>query len=754
LLFCSPRLRDRQFSTVHVVALLGGGGVLWVILFWHNAAAMPLQEGFDSGEHLKYIKYIQERCSLPLPSEGFEMFQPPLFYLLSAAALSASRSAAFESSPILVLRELTMLFGIAHFTLVFLTLRLLCPGRVGAQLVGFLLSAFLPMNLYLSHFVTNETLAAMLVSATIYVAVRVLQNETRSRLQLGLVGLFLGGAILAKSTALLLIPALLLGMAIKLSNEKAYPRDWLLHMGTPLAVCFAIGGWHYVRVWHQLGAPLVGNWDIASGFSWWEDPGFRTALDYLRFGRSLVAPLFSSFAGFADGIYSTLWGDALCGGTSNLAFRPPWNYRLMVAGYLLGLVPTFMILVGAIVVIHRSLKRLSPVSAMLLSFSALMMLAVAFMTVRVASYAQVKAFYGLSILSPLCFFGAVGWNALTRGHRFLQLILGVLLLVLAMNAFLSIWIPTSASQHVYTASRLFVDHKTQAAAAQIKQALRVDPSNASAWRLGSIISKELKHTDDAFQQIERAVQVDPDDSASHVQLAFLLRERNQIDQASDEARLAVELGPEDPFAYHVLTNCLLGLNRTDEAFAVARDGLAVLPFNAELHFQLGLVAAQRADFVTATDQFSYALLLEEKRTEGALKMLSSAIQSLLETPDRAERLREAIASVPDSPDALSELGWLLATSPDNSLRNGPEAVRLTERACKLTSSKNELMLANLAAAYAEAGRFSEAVTAAQKAAILAQSQNDTLTVSLTQKLLAAFRENRAFRDDPNQALKR
>jgi tetratricopeptide (TPR) repeat protein len=742
-----PRWGTETFSTILPIASLAGAGAFWLMLFWHNAGPMPLQEGFDSTAHLDYIKYIQERRSLPLPSEGFEMFQPPLYYVLSAAALSACHVAASEPSGILVLRALTILFGIAHFTFVFLTLRLLCPGRIDAQLVGFLIAASLPMHLYLSQFVTNETLAAALISAAIYIAVRILQSEPPSWFQLGLIGALLGAAILAKTTGLLLIPALLLGMAIKLSNEKSHLRDWLFCLGVPLAVCFAVCGWHFIRFWYRLGAPLVGNWDVASGFSWWQDPGFRTVFDYFRFGRSLIAPIFSSFAGVPDGIYSTIWGDALCAGTSDLTFRPPWNYPAMVGGYLLALVPTFMILVGAIVVLHRSLKGPSAAASMVLGFSGLMVLTVAFMTVRVASYAQVKAFYGLSVLSPICFFGAVGWNAITRGHKFPRLVLGVLLLIFAMNAFLSFWIPSSASQHVYTASRLLVNHNTQAAAVQIQQALRLDASDVTAWRLQSMIANELNEPYDALHDIEHAVQVGPNDSASHVQLAFLLRSENQMERASDEARRAVELGPENPFAYPVLTNCLLGLGRTNEAFAVAREGLAVLPFSAELHYQLGLVAAEKGDFVAAINQFSYALLLEEKRTEGASKMLSAAIQSLSHSQDRAERLYEAITSIPDCPDALSQLGWLLATSPDDSLRNGPEAVRLTQRACTLTSSKNALMLANLAAAYAETGKFSEAVTAVQQAATEARAQNDTLALSVARKLLGAFRENRPFRDD-------
>ncbi len=43
-----------------------------------------------------------------------------------------------------------------------------------------------------------------------------------------------------------------------------------------------------------------------------------------------------------------------------------------------------------------------------MGFSALIGLGLIFMTLKVPSYAQAKAFYGLSALTPLCFFGALG----------------------------------------------------------------------------------------------------------------------------------------------------------------------------------------------------------------------------------------------------------------------------------------------------------------------------------------------------------
>ena len=154
-----------------VIIVFGFAG-LWLILYWHNARILPAVVGFDASQHLNYIKYLQEHHSLPPPATGMVMFHPPLYYIISALALSLFNLTTADPSAILLLRALTMLLGIAQFVLVFAALRLIFPNRPNLQLVGGGLAAFLPMQLYMSHYPTNETLAALLVSASLYFALR------------------------------------------------------------------------------------------------------------------------------------------------------------------------------------------------------------------------------------------------------------------------------------------------------------------------------------------------------------------------------------------------------------------------------------------------------------------------------------------------------------------------------------------------------------------------------------------------------
>ena len=110
--------------------------------------------------------------------------------------------------------------------------------------------------------------------------------------------------------------------------------------------------------------------------------------------------------------------------------------------------------------------------------------------------------------------------------------------------------------------------------------------------------------------------------------------------------------------------------------------------------------------------------------------------------------RLALASVPDLVPALNNLAWILATDPNATNRSGTEAIRLAERACALTGYQTPVLIGTLAAAYAEAGRFKEAVATAQKARDLARAAGQPEVAAKNQQLLGLYQSGRAYRQSP------
>ena len=320
---------------------------------------------------------------------------------------------------------------------------------------------------------------------------------------------------------------------------------------------------------------------------------------------------------------------------------------------------------GAFVALFRFMRKPTAHLFLLLAFSATVAVAVILITLRVASYAQVKAFYGLAALVPLCGFAAMGWDAIARRNRFLRFTLGALVILGALNSFASFWIVPSAQQHVYAGQHLRLGRNFEAAYAEAIAAVHVDLANAAARSFHAATLNDLGRANEAWQEAQRAEELNRSDDSSHLQMAVALAKQHELDGAISEARRAIALGPENAFAFNLLVTCLAQEGKTEDAIAVARDALALVPSSAELHYTLGDLATNKGDLVAATTHFGYAILLRPSWDE-AYSRFHSALNSIANSEDPAKYLREAEAEAADSPKVLTELASLRARYPDGA----------------------------------------------------------------------------------------
>lgn len=156
---------------------------------------------------------------------------------------------------------------------------------------------------------------------------------------------------------------------------------------------------------------------------------------------------------------------------------------------------------------------------------------------------------------------------------------------------------------------------------------------------------------------------------------------------------------------------------TDSLF---KRALAVTSDNHKAHYCLGYDLANRRLLDPASAHFSEVLRIKPDHAEAHYSLgLCHALTG--KTGRALFHYHEAIRIKPDYAKALNNLAWLRATCPDQAFRNGAEAVLLAERAARLSERETSrggdavAALDTLAAAYAEAGRFREAVSTAEKA---------------------------------------
>ena len=123
-----------------------------------------------------------------------------------------------------------------------------------------------------------------------------------------------------------------------------------------------------------------------------------------------------------------------------------------------------------------------------------------------------------------------------------------------------------------------------------------------------------------------------------------------------------------------------------------------------------------------------------------------AIRRLVLGSEAISQWQEALAIQPDNGNAASNLAWVFATSPDDSIRDGTRAAELGERALRISGGKIPMIYKVLAAAYAENGRFADAVETARRGADLATIQGNPALAAELQNNTALYQTGKPLRD--------
>jgi tetratricopeptide (TPR) repeat protein len=172
---------------------------------------------------------------------------------------------------------------------------------------------------------------------------------------------------------------------------------------------------------------------------------------------------------------------------------------------------------------------------------------------------------------------------------------------------------------------------------------------------------------------------------------------------------ALQINPDYAGARYNLGNALLEKGSVDEAIVHFQKAIQINPNYADAHNNFGNALLQKGAVDEAIAHFQKALQIN-----------------------------------PDHVQTLNNLAWVLATCPQASLRNGNKAVELAQRANQLTRDGNPAVLRTLAAAYAEAGRFPEAVETGERALLVAGTQSNTALADAIRSQLKLYQAGIPF----------
>jgi hypothetical protein len=303
-------------------------------------------------------------------------------------------------------------------------MRIARPDRRDLQIAGTLIGALLPMNLYMSHYLGNEMLAGAFAGLCILLALRLNREPAgadRSRLMVP-IGLTLGLAILTKASALVLaVPlTLLVAYCLFAPGRKNLAVRAMKAYAAVFGAAALMSGWFFLRNLYYLGRPFFGGWEPERGMIWWQDPGYRTPGDFLRFGDALFYPVYSSLSSIWNGLYASFWMDSTLGSIVNRVEAPEWNYGFLLSSVWLGLVPSLLIAAGLVRTVAAPRKHMGTGHLFAVLCIAIYIAVILNLCLHVPFFSPIKASYtvGLTPCYALLATAGVDLASKWRGSRY------------------------------------------------------------------------------------------------------------------------------------------------------------------------------------------------------------------------------------------------------------------------------------------------------------------------------------------------
>ena len=245
-------------------------------------------------------------------------------------------------------------------------------------------------------------------------------------------------------------------------------------------------------------------------------------------------------------------------------------------------------------------------------------------------------------------------------------------------------------------------------------ALEVTPKNVVAQiNLGAAL-EQAGRPDEARAHYEEALAIEPTRAQAHHNLANILDQQGHFAEALPHFEEAIRLRPREALPRCSLGQALGGQGRMAEALAQYALAMQLAPADPQPHYLTGVAQFKQQQFAAAAASF-----------------------------------REALRLNPNHVKALDRLARLLATAPDDALRNGTEAIDMASRAALLTDSKQPAVLDTLAMAFAEAGRFEDAVRTLETAIALLKHGGAIEEAKKLEPHLLKFKARQPWREDLN-----
>jgi tetratricopeptide (TPR) repeat protein len=305
--------------------------------------------------------------------------------------------------------------------------------------------------------------------------------------------------------------------------------------------------------------------------------------------------------------------------------------------------------------------------------------------------------------------------------------------------------PRHAQAHINLANALAHQKHFDEAIAHYRLVLQSRPDHFETLNNLANTLVAQGRLEEAIPIYERVLKLRPGSEAVQQNLDFARARQRQLDEFVVRCQRMQAIDPQDAAAHVEQARKYLGEGHFEEAATLCRHALRIKPGDFTAQRSLGLILFQQGVLEEAVTHLERAADAQPDDVEVRVG-LASALGQRGQPLAAAEHYRAVLRLRPELIAVANNLAWLLATHEGATPAHAAEAIQIAERACQQTSRQQPGLLDTLAAAYAAAGRFSEAVEAARQAIALAASAGQTHLADEIRGRLKLYESGQFYRE--------